>query len=157
LSQGKVALVDEPEKKQTLIERFAEEISSLKGNPKCSTCYGKFYTGIAELPNGVKVLQTCRCAKIGETEYIRLQSRIDATGAALANQVEKSLKEMEERLSRRTLVGFVTYLWKWVKGEKKKTKWPVGVTSDGKVQFAVDGKPMRSANYVNGEISERSK
>jgi len=107
-----------------IAEQFSEIISGMRHDPNCRVCRGninKGYIGFSKDEVTKKFqIQTC-CGKPGETEYTRLQRRIDATGVALSNQVEKLLKAMEERLARKTLIGGLVYLWGKVRGKKENT------------------------------------
>lgn len=43
------------------------EIERITGEPNCSRCYGKGYTGLSKLPGGKTMLVACRCMKV--TQY----------------------------------------------------------------------------------------
>lgn len=73
--------------KHPIVEHFAEEISGLVGNPNCKTCYGRFWTGIAELPDGRHVLNVCHCARVGESEYTRLLKHIADSEARIIGRI----------------------------------------------------------------------
>ncbi len=124
-----------------LYHHFAELISSFRTDPSCRVCYGaKGYVGFATQADGKITLQTC-CGKPGETEYVRLQKQIDQRAEALANFLDTSIRESEERLSKKTLIGGVQYLWRRVLEKKEEKRWPIGITSDGRIAFADgDGK-----------------
>ena len=96
-----------------LITHFAEEISHLHGNPNCKSCYGRFWTGISELPNGQKMLVKCHCVtNLGPTEYARLQLRIDEHFANLMEREELRLKLSIEAIERQSLFYRLRRWWR---------------------------------------------
>ena len=91
------------------VKEFAEEISALQGNPNCKTCSGRFYKGVSISPSGTKTLNKCYCARLGETEYVRLAQLINANFEALAADQAEGLKQMSSLIIRYTGRGSIIY------------------------------------------------
>lgn len=95
------------------ISLFAEYISQLNPDPHCKVggCFGRGYLGFQAVPSkdGMKVqLLTCKCSRIGETEYTRLEKKIDQ-GLGFLHATSSA---QFEALRKRTLFGGIEYIWR---------------------------------------------
>jgi hypothetical protein len=92
--------------------------SKITGEPRCGRagCYGRGWTGYDIVPDKYKefphiFLHICTCAKPFETEYSRLNKRIDE----LTQSTQKEMNEKFTELHQREFGWKVKNLWNKIK------------------------------------------